>query len=283
MKFSGATSRLLAFFSVIVLVVCFSWPCAKARDFGDKEIVLLNIGIPAILAGLRAYHAGEPVEKAMLQAAFGGYIMQQGFQQAPKLEDRSAWSAWKAKLMVNFGASLAESAGDKFVFRMDIGPVWLVTDGKTVHFKPGLNGVIAPLVHLAEGSKFDFGRSLKYGTMAFERNVKGDGTLNGSGALAYSNANTFTTDANGTHAGHELVHTFQYRRDAMYPIHIGALFSAIDEKIGNNWIDDTSWSVNWGLQCAWADYNGKSKDFDIPMEKEAYYLEQKYRFPNRND
>ena len=38
----------------------------------------------------------------------------------------------------------------------------------------------------------------------------------------------------------------------------------------------TAWSINWGLQCAWADTMGKSKDFDIPLEKEAYYLEGKY-------
>ncbi len=275
---SGRKKNLLIWLLPIIIVsFCLKWPVAKARDFGEREIVLLNIGLPAIWAGLRAYHADECVEKAMLQAAFGGAMMHHGFKQAPKLEDKTAASAWQAKLMVNMGASLIESAGQEFVFRMDIGPIWLIADGRTIKFKPALNAVIAPTVHILEGSKFDLNRSLKYGTLAFKRGVAADGTLVGSSALAYSNANTFTTDSRGTHSGHELVHTFQYRRDAMYPLNISTFFPEIGKKIGDGWIDDTSWSVNWGLQCAWADAYGKSKDFDILLEKEAYYLEQKYR------
>lgn len=283
MKSALVKRRLLTIFSLIMFALLCRWPCAKARDFGEKDIILLNMAIPAVFAGLRAYHAGEPVEKAVLQAAFGGYIMQQGFKMAPKLEDKSAWSAWQAKLMVNLGASLAESAGDKFVFRMDMGPLWLIADGATVRFKPGINSVISPLIHLIEGSTFDLGRSLKYGTTAFKRTVSRNGALNNSGALAYSNANTFTTNPSGSHAGHEMVHTFQYRRDAIYPLNIGTLFSDIGKKIGDGWVDDTSWAMNWGLQCALADYNGKSKNFDIMLEKEAYYLEQNFRFPGRNN
>jgi len=265
-------------------MIYFSNSClVKARDFGEREVALLNIGLPAIIAGVRAYHAGEPIEKAVIQAAFGGYIMQEGFKQTPKLEDRSAFEAWKTKLMINLGASIAESAGGPFVFRMDIGPVWMIADRGAVHFRPAFNAVLAPIVHLAEGSKFDLGRSLKYGTTAFKRGVSRDGTLNGSSALAYSNANTFTTDTSGSHAGHEMVHTFQYRRDAMYPIRLGNIFPKIDEQTQERWIDDTAWSINWGLQCTWADLKGKSKDFDIMMEKEAYYLEEKYRQPFRLD
>lgn len=255
-------------------LVC-AFPAAKA--FSDKELAITNIGIPAILAALRAHYEGTSVKKAVIQAAFGGYIMQQGLKMATRMEEKPAWQAWQAKIMVNLGASLAESAGEEFVFRMDIGPVWLIADRNRVRFRPGLNSVIAPVVHLIEGSKPDWGRSLKYGTMAFERGSKSDGTLNGSGALAYSNANTFTTDQDGSHSGHELVHTFQYRRDAMSPLRLGNLIGGLDERIGDGWIDDTGWSVNWGLQCAWADLNNKSKDFDIPLEKEAYYLEKKYR------
>ena len=113
------------------------------------------------------------------------------------------------------------------------------------------------------------------------RSADSDGTLNGSSALAYSNANTFTTNGTGAHAGHELVHTFQYRRDAMYPLRVGSFIKGFDEYLGDRWVDDTAWSINWGLQCAWADATGRSKDFDIPMEKEAYYLEKRYREPWR--
>jgi len=248
-----------------------------ARAFSDKELAVTNICIPAALAGLRAHFNGTDIKKAMIQAAFGGLLMQEGFKIAPKLEEKPAWQAWKAKILVNLGASLAESAGDDFVYRMDIGPVWMIVKDRTIRFKPALNAVIAPVVHLFEGSKPDWGRSLKYGTFAFERSSSRDGTLNGTGALAYSNANTFTTNKSGAHSGHELVHTFQYRRDAMSPLRLGNLISGLDERLGDNWVDDTGWSIGWGLQCGWAELYDKSKDFDIPLEKEAYYLEKKYR------
>lgn len=248
-----------------------------ARAFSNKELAITSIGIPAVLAAMRAHYNGTSVKKALIQAAFGGYLMQEGFKMAPKLEEKPAWYAWQAKIMVNLGASLAESAGDDFVYRMDIGPVWLVADGRNIRLKPAINAVLAPIVHVFEGSKPDWGRSLKYGTLAFERSSSRDGTLNGTGALAYSNANTFTTNRNGEHSGHELVHTFQYRRDAMSPLRIGNLITEIDERLGDTWIDDTGWSISWGLQCAWAEYKDKSKDFDIPFEKEAYYLEKEYR------
>ncbi len=262
--------------AVISCMLIVSCSFNYVRAFSDKDLAITNIAIPAVLAGLRAHLKGACVKKAILQAAFGGYLMHEGFKMAPRLEERPAWQAWQAKVMVNLGASLAESAGDDFVYRMDIGPVWLIADRNSIRFKPGLNAVIAPIVHIIEGSTLDWGRSLKYGTLAFERGSHRDGTLNGTGALAYSNANTFTTNKTGTHSGHELVHTFQYRRDAMSPLRIGNLISGLEKRIGDGWIDDTGWSMGWGLQCAWADYNGLSKDFDIPLEKEAYYLEKRY-------
>jgi len=275
------------FLTLMIAVICLSLFgqhfTARARDFGERDIAIINIAVPAVMAAIRAYHENEPIEKAFIQAAFGGYIMQEGFRMAPKLEEKSAIEAWKAKIMVNLGASIAESAGDKFTFRMDIGPVWMIADGKTIKFRPGLNGVVAPVVHLLEGSQFDLSKSLKYGTTSFKREVSREGTLMGTSALAYSNANTFTTNTNGSHAGHEMVHTFQYRREAMYPLRIGNLFPEIDKRLGDAWVDDTAWSISWGLQCAWAEHNKKSKDFDILMEKEAYYLEAKYRLPYRLD
>ncbi len=255
----------------------FSCRAPIARAFSDRELTVTSICIPAALAALRAHFNGASIKKAVIQAAFGGLLMKEGFKMAPKLEEKSSWYAWQTKLMINLGASLAESAGDDFVYRMDIGPVWMIADGNTIRFKPAINAVVAPVVHILEGSRLDFSRSFKYGTLAFERSSHRDGTLNGTGALAYSNANTFTTNRFGEYSGHELVHTFQYRRDAMSPLRIGNLISGLDKKIGNNWVDDTGWSLNWGLQCSWAEYNHLSKDFDIPLEKEAYYLEKTYR------
>ncbi|MDD2998226.1 MAG: hypothetical protein PHV05_04135 [Candidatus Riflebacteria bacterium] len=266
--------RFLWLVPILVFAMLVSAPFPRVKAFSEKELAFINIGVPVVMAALRAHYNGSSIKKAVLQAAFGGYMMQQSFKLAPGIEDKSALHAWQAKLMLNLGSSLAESAGDKFVFRMDIGPVWLIADQKKIRFKLGLNGVVAPIVHLCEGSKIDWGRSFRYGTMAFKRDSNTDGTLNNSGALAYSTANTFTTNSAGQHSGHEIVHTFQYRRDAMSPLRIGNLVSGFDKKIGDGWVDDTAWSINWGLQCAWADANGKSKDFDIPMEEEAYYLEE---------
>jgi hypothetical protein len=268
-------------FLLIVTLVALTCTSTKARAYNERDILVLNVVLPAAFAAIRAYHNGEDPEKAAIQAAFGGYLMHQGFKMAPQMQEKSAAKAWQAKCMVNLGASIAESAGDEFVFRMDIGPVWLIAKDGDVKIRPGLNAVISPVIHLLEGSSFVLKHSLRYGTMAFKRSADSDGTLNGSSALAYSNANTFTTNGTGAHAGHELVHTFQYRRDAMYPLRIGSFIKGFDEYLGDRWVDDTAWSINWGLQCAWADSTGRSKDFDIPMEKEAYYLEKRYRQPWR--
>ncbi|MEW6710360.1 MAG: hypothetical protein AB1403_11110 [Candidatus Riflebacteria bacterium] len=249
------------------------------RAYGERDLLLINLGIPALKAAYNADRKKKPIIKAVVQALFGGYIMYQGFKLAPRIETEPAWRAWQAKLMVNFGASVAESAGEEFVYRMDIGPVWLIADKNRVYFKPAINATVAPLVHLAEGSRFNWRNSLKYGTMAFERSSRRDGTINQAGALAYSNANTFTTNENGNHAGHELVHTLQYRRAAIDWPNVSYFLPEAGRQIGDGWLDDTNWSFGWGLQCAIADMNGQSKDFDIPMEKEAYYLERKYIRP----
>lgn len=269
----------LFLYLALLLGLFFYQPLSPAKAYDEKDLMIINLGIPALRAAYRADRAGKPIIKSVVQAIFGGYIMYQGFKLAPRIESEPAWRAWEAKLMVNFGASLAESAGDKFKFRMDIGPVWLIADEEKVVFKPAINAVVAPIIHLAEGSRFSLKNSLKYGTLAFERSAKIDGTINKSGALAYSNANTFTTNENGNHAGHELVHTFQYRRAAMNWPNISYFLNEAEKQIGDGWIDDTSWSIGWGIQCAWADMLGKNKDFDIPMEKEAYYLESKYLKP----
>jgi hypothetical protein len=272
----GKTKKYFLTFALCILGLAISSPLSHVSAFGEKEVALINMGIPAIQAGIRAHRRGRNIGKAVLQALFGGYIMQQGFVLAPNNEKAPAWKAWRSKIMVNLGASLAESAGEEFKFRMDIGPIWFLADKEGFEFKPGINSSIAPIIHLFEGSKIDWGSSFKYGTMAFKRPSNYDGTINSSGALAYSNANTFTTNMSGAHAGHELVHTFQYRRESFMSPSVSQLFPEIGEQIGDGWIDDTGWSINWGLQCSWADMSGKSKDFDIPMEKEAYYLEERY-------
>lgn len=254
-------------------------PLSTVRAYGEKEILLINLGIPALKAAYKADREGKPIIKSVVQALFGGYIMYQGFKIAPRIETEPIWKAWQAKLMVNFGASIAESAGDKFVFRMDIGPIWMIADHGKVTFKPAINAMVAPLIHFAEGSRLSFRDSFKYGTLAFKRSAEKNGAINKSGALAYSNANTFTTNEAGNHAGHELVHTFQYRRAVMEWPNISQLLPEAEKQIGDGWLDDTNWSIGWGLQCAWADMYGKSKDFDIPLEKEAYYLESKYLKP----
>jgi hypothetical protein len=279
LPFARKNFRATFLFMLISFGLLTYQPMNPVKAYGEKEILLINLGIPALKAAYKADRQGKPILKSVIQALFGGYIMYQGFKIAPRIETEPAWRAWQAKLMVNFGASLAESAGGRFVFRMDMGPVWLIADQGKIRFKPGLNAVVAPIIHFAEGSRLNWKNTLKYGTFAFERSSRRDGTLNKSGALAYSNANTFTTNKNGNHAGHELIHTFQYRRAAIDWPNIGDLLPEAKKQIGDGWVDDTNWSAGWGLQCAWADMMGKSKDFDIPMEKEAYYLERKYLKP----
>jgi hypothetical protein len=270
--------RAAFFFVTLFFIVSLTFynPLDSVNAFSERDVLLVNLGVPVIRAALKAHQEDKPMAKSIVQALFGGYIMYQGFKQAPDIENQPAWRAWQAKLMVNFGASLAESAGEEFVFRMDMGPIWMIADKNNIRFRPGINATIAPVVHLLEGAELNWANSFKYGTLAFKRSADFKGAINSSGALAYSNANTFITNENGQHAGHELVHTFQYRRANMEWPGFGDFFPELKDRLGENWIDDTHWSVGWGLQCFWADLNGQSKDFDIRMEKEAYYLEREY-------
>ena len=258
------------------------WFCNLPKvyaKFDEKRLYITNIAIPAGMAALRAHFEGNSIKNAIIQAIFGGYIMNEGLKNAAKIEEKSSWYAWETKLMFNLGASICESAGlDKFTFRMDLGPVWLISEDDKIKFKLGVNGVVAPLFQLADGAKFDYKQSLRYGTMVFKRGTSRAGTLLGSNALAYSSANVFVTNKEGNHSGHELIHTYQYRRNALYPIQIGDYWPEFTTKYfkEDKWVDDTGWFLNWGLQCCWADWRNKNKDFDIPLEQEAYYME-KYR------
>lgn len=240
---------------------------------------ITNIAIPAGIAALRAHYEGTSIKDAVIQAVFGGYMMQESIKRAAKLEEKSSWYAWQTKFMFNLGASICESAGyEKFTFRMDIGPVWLISENEKIKFKLGINSLITPIIHVIEGSKFNHKQSLKYGTFVFERDTDRFGRLKGSDALAYSTANTFTTNKLGNHVGHEVIHTYQYRRNCLYPIQIGDYWPELTTKYfkEDKWVDDTGWAMNWALQCSWARWRNKNKNFDIPLEQEAYGME-KYR------
>lgn len=269
------TTALLLAVNAIIPTIGFS--------YDKKHFYITNIAIPAVLGGVRAYYEGTNILKAILQGATGGYMMQEGLKGIANAEEKSGAYAWKHKLLFNFGASLADCAGrPQMEYKMDIGPFWVIAKDQKVSIKLGINAVIVPLVHIAEGSKFDKKLSLKYGTTTFKRRKNANGTLLGSTALAYSNANVMTTNIDGEHAGHELVHTFQYRRDDLSPIKVSNIIPRFEERFskafGNYWYDDSGWAINWGIQCAWADTREKSKSFDIPLEKEAYWLENKYKY-----
>jgi len=263
------------FVGLVIMMGLLTWAWISLPStcaFNGRDLAVINVVIPAIQAGIRAHRRGNPIGRAVIQAICGGLIMQKGFEIAANASNSNSWKAWQAKILVNTGASLAESAHDRFKFRMDLGPIWLIADSEGLQFKPGLHSTIAPLLNLSEGAKLNFDRSLRFGTLVFERKSNWDGTIGTRGALAYSNANNFITNTNGAHAGHELVHTFQYRRDAFSSLKLGTLFPKLNELIDDNWIDDTGWSLNWGTQCLWANYADKNRDFDILMEREAYYL-----------
>lgn len=267
----GSTLRrrfgLLAAMAVVAAV-----GFASAGAFNGRDLAVINIAIPALQAGLRAHQRDLPIGPAILQALFGGMLMQKGFEEAAGVTDSMPEKAWRAKILVSLGASLCESAGDRFVYRMDLGPVWLIADRQGVKFRPGMHGVVAPVLNLAERANFDLGRSLRFGTTAFSRPRNRDGTINSRGALAYSNANNIVTPRDGAHSGHELIHTLQYRRDAFWSPSLGQFFPEFARRLGNGWVDDTGWSVNWGFQMATCGSRGESRDFDMPMEREAYYL-----------
>ncbi|MFZ2957462.1 MAG: hypothetical protein WA705_11275 [Candidatus Ozemobacteraceae bacterium] len=257
---------------VIVISACLVARFAPLFAFNGRDVTLINVAIPAIQAGLRAHRNKTPIGPAILQGIVGGLVMQRGFEVAAGVTDSDPWRAWRAKGMVNIGASLAESAGGTFRFRMDLGPIWVIADADGLRFRPGMHAVVAPLLNLRDGAKFDLNRSLRLGTAAFARPIHEDGTIGSRGALAYSNANNLVTNGIGSHAGHELVHVLQYRRDAFWAPSLGRLFPKLAEKWGDSWVDDTGWSLNWAVQSSFATVNGDDGDFKMLMEREAYYL-----------
>lgn len=267
----GKKLGIFLFFGLIIGIFGLS----RTAAFNGRDLVILNVAIPVIQAGLRARRNETPVGPALLQAAVGGLIMQKGFEVAAETKNATHWKAWQAKLLVNTGASIAESAGSRFQFRMDIGPVWMIADAGGCRFRLGMHGVIAPLLNLRDGAKIDLERSFRFGTTAMTRHRRADGTIGANGALAYSNANNFITDPHGNHVGHELVHTFQYRRDAFESPKVTSLLSIPPEKFDRYWVDDTGWGLNWAEQWIQADLTKQNKDFDLLMEKEAYYLSDK--------
>lgn len=249
------------------------------KAYEKKYFYITNMAIPAVLGSIKAYHQGNSIRRAFLQGVLGGVIMQEGLKGIANAENHSTATAWKNKILFNFGASLAESAGEsRITYKMDFGPFWFThQENNKIKVQLGLNSTVVVASHLLSNSKFDWKNSVKYGTFAFKRNCNRDGTLLGSGALAYSNANIITTNYDGEHAGHELTHTFQYRRDMMSPLKISNLVPRFKERIGGVWFDDTAWTINWGLQCGWAEIRDKDRSFDIPLEREAYWLERKYK------
>ncbi len=253
-------------------VLFFGIANPTTRAFNGRDVALLNIVIPMFQAGLRAHRNRTHVGDAILQAAAGGLLMQKGFEMGATVSNDDGWKAWRSKLLVNAGASLAESAGKRLGFRMDIGPFWVLWEGGVVRVRPGLHAMIAPFINSSEGSRFNLSRSLRLGTLTFDRRSNGDGTIGTRGALAYSNANNIITNHDGSHFGHELIHTFQYRRDSFLCPRLGNLVPEIGERTAGRWVDDTGWSINWGVQCLGASIDEKSRDFDILMEREAYYL-----------
>ncbi|MBI3038370.1 hypothetical protein HYY75_04850, partial [bacterium] len=128
--------------------------------FKNRDVLFLHVGIPALEAGLKAYRENKPVLPFVIQALAGGFLMKHGFEIGAKVDERSPWKAFRAKVLVNMGSSIIESIGKRFSYRMDVGPFWLISDFRDVRIHLGLHSTIAPIVNLIEGAKFDPVRSL---------------------------------------------------------------------------------------------------------------------------
>jgi len=264
--------RFLPFIIAAALLLSGWWMTGRGAAFTNRDLVVLNVVVPAVTAGWRAHKRRTPVGPAILQGIAGGLLMHKALETAARVRDDDTWRAWRAKIMMNVGASLAESAPDgRFRYRMDLGPFWLEAGSGGCRVRPALHASLAPLLNMADGARLDFGRTLRLGTLSFERGRNRDGTIGRNGALAYSNANNLVTNRRGDHVGHELVHTFQYRREAFLSRNLSQIFPSIACRTCR-WVDDTGWSVAWALECLAADLCGQERDFDILMEREAYEL-----------
>lgn len=271
-KLTGPYGYIGKLMGCVLLVGAAVWSMHATSAFNGRDMVVLNVVVPVVQAGFRAHRQKKPVGSAILQAIAGGLMMQKAFEMVAETNDQSFLKAWKSKILLNFGASMCESAGGEFQYRMDIGPIWFFANANGTRFRPGLHSSIAPLLNMDDGARVDWRRSLKFGTAMFTRPKKSNGTIGSDGALAYSNANNIITDFEGSHVGHELVHTFQYRRDVLTIPGLTSFGSTLSRFFGDRFVDDSGWSIDWGLQSLWSDMKFQNRDFDIPMEKEAYYL-----------
>ncbi|MBF0409702.1 MAG: hypothetical protein HQM10_20345 [Candidatus Riflebacteria bacterium] len=265
------TKRIFVCFFLTGLLFMLFMSVSKAFD--ERNLILINVLLPAIKAGYETYRDKGPVGEAIIQAMAGGLIMHKALKTAADCNESDSWSAWRSKGLMNAGASIIESAGKKrFTFRMDLGPVWMIVKKDQISFKLGFHSLFTTITNLSEGTEFELGRSLRMGTTSFSRRKHRDGTIGTKGALAYTNANNIVTDPYGSHVGHEMIHSLQYRRDAWLIPNWGSLVDRFPERFGNMWLNDTGWSTNWIFQSLSAKAFGMDQDFDIPMEKEAYYL-----------
>jgi len=245
-------------------------PNIEAWRQGDE--VAINIVIPVAISAYRAHRHRRPVGKAILQSLAGGIMVWKGLEKAGLADNRDPWQAWQGKFLVNLGSSLIESAATATqTFRADFGPLWVITDGHKTRVRVGLHSALVTAAALLDGSRFSWRDSGRIGTLAFTRPMSADGSIGFNGALAYTKGNVVTLNPQGNHAGHELVHALQYRRDNALMPGITKIFPQT-----RHWFrafeDDTGWLLNWTAQKAASGMLDHNMDFDSAMEKEAYYL-----------
>lgn len=259
--------------SFAILLLLSSSSMCVILAFSSKDLFLINVGIPSLTTIVKAVQKDIPIMPALFRSIIGGCIIANALKNTKNAEEKSNKDLWKTKLQLNLGSSLVESATcNNFTFKMDIGPWWIIFDNYKISTKIGIHSAVVTLLNRLEGSKPSFKYSLKYGTIVFKKPKNFDGTIGKRGALAYSNANNITLNPAGQHAGHELIHAYQYRRDNAFMPNIGSIIPNLNSKISDTFYDDTAWLLNWTLQIGYAQAAGINKDFGILLEKEAYFL-----------
>tara|TARA_R100000935_G_C2829815_1_gene164390 strand:- start:978 stop:1853 length:876 start_codon:yes stop_codon:yes gene_type:complete len=195
--------------------------CNVSAQNSDLEFGLLNVGVSSIIGGVGAVINKQPEQKfgrvllkGMAQGALGGYIVFESKRMLRTLSKNDTYAfVYPSKILNAAGNSIIENAArnDDFWVRWHINFGFNRLEIHTqdqLKFKYSINlfPFYGSILNAFKEGKFDFGKSIKLGTIVFV-----DPNLEALGSVG-SNIITFRPSVGKGTEAHELVHTYQYEQ-----------------------------------------------------------------------
>lgn len=225
--------RKMLLLSILTLVSLFP---NRVRSQSDFEILTYNLLFGAVTGGLGAAinkPAAVKWNKSFYDGAWKGSIGGATIFAGKKLisyvnDDNDFLIAWSSKIVHDTGASILENvANNQPMFsqlNLNIGFIrneWHLENH--FHFRSKIKPTSAGLtLYSALGNKFEFTKSLLYGTPIFTRNPD---NLPNAAAITHGNSIVFRSNLfdNFDLSNHEMIHVFQYDQFAVFNSFLPAL------------------------------------------------------------